>query len=165
MQQEDDSRFQYRLREILVSTFKILATPSIHPDAGIASIEFGYNFSYDFKSNAAICKMHFKVFVATDLKDLANGQTEVLFGEIHYIYEVLNLKKYVIEEEGKSVLEIGVLMHLVQIAYSTSRGVIYERTRGYGINNLLLPVLNMGEYIKEQTREAATAPNVFEPPS
>ena len=67
--------------------------------------------------------------------------------------------------DGRQNLKTGVLMHLIQIAYSTSRGIIYERTRGYGINNLLLPVLNMGEYIQDQTSEATTAPRVFEPPS
>lgn len=169
MQQDElqENKFKFRLKDVLVPNFRIFATPAVDPDSGIASIEFAYNFTFDFDENIATCKMHFKYFLATDLKDLTNGQTNVLLADIHYFFQVLDLAQFVKEHDNKQTLDTGILLNLVNVAYSTSRGILYDRTRGYGINNLLLPVLNLEEYIKDVTfiSETATSSTVFSQPA
>lgn len=164
----EDQQFQFKLEHILVSDFKIIAHPEVSVDSGLASMEFGFHFSFDTKIDIAICKITINYLLATDLKDILNGTTPVMTIVVSYVYKVTDLVKFLKDIDGKTYLETAVLLNLVSVSYSTTRGIVYERSRGYGLNNHPLSVINIEDFIKEHTiniNQGSTSTTSFPQPS
>ena len=145
----DDRKFQFRLEDIMVVNCTTVLHPVISIDSGLASIEFGFNFTFNTKEDIAICKILIRYLIAADLPDQTNGTKSVFTIDVDYFFNVQDLEKFVQTIDGKQHLETGVMINLLSVAYSTTRGIVYERTRGYGINKLHLLVINMEDYISK----------------
>lgn len=142
--QKKEREFKYKLERIVVSNFRI-GSPDFEIEEGELSLEFGYNFSFDFSKNLAKCLIHLKYVLHAENPEI---QKVLVHGDINFDYEVLNLREFVKEDGEDYLLDNGVLGNLLPIAFCTSRGIIFERTRGYTVNNFLLPILPVNMLIE-----------------
>ncbi len=145
----NEGKLHFRLEEIMVSHFTMIDHPVISMDSGLVKLEFGFNFLFNPKDDTVICKMNLKFLLADDLKNYDNGASAVLNADIQYLFKVKNLEQFIQTSDGSQQLHLGVLAHIISVAYSTSRGIVHEKTRGYGINGLPMPILDVEDYIQE----------------
>lgn len=162
----DDGKLLIRLEDILVIDFTIVAHPVVTMESELVNFEFGFNFKLNTSNDIIFVTMNAKFNLADDLKDFAKGASPVLIGNIQYMFKVKELKQFVKEE--KQQINLGLMAHVISVAYSTSRGIIFERTRGYGVNGLPIPILNIENYVENmfiKPYETTTETSVFEQPS
>lgn len=61
---------------------------------------------------------------------------------IEFHFHIEDLEQYLVDQEGKKLIDGKLGGTLSGIAYSTARGIVYERTRGTFLEGFLLPVIN-----------------------
>jgi len=91
------------------------------------------------------------VFVCEALsrsKDTGNTIEASCKFEIAYIFHVKNLDDLTTEQEDHVQVDDELATSLVNIAYSTSRGIIFTRCQGTVFNRLILPVTSTKELTK-----------------
>ena len=136
-QQED--QFTFKLLEISVNNFRI-SIPKDEYNIDAIALEFGANFDIHPEKDLTTCNVHFR-FLYPNEKDVAKPIV-IMHIDIAYDFSVLELKRFSQEFDGKLGLDSYVHITLLSIAFSTSRGIVYERTRGYFPAKMLLPVIN-----------------------
>ncbi|MBV6489969.1 MAG: hypothetical protein CNCCGFBP_00344 [Fimbriimonadaceae bacterium] len=62
--------------------------------------------------------------------------------ELGYRFKILNLKQLTWQVDGKDAVDGQLLATIVGLAYSTTRGIVMERTYGTFFNGVILPVLD-----------------------
>ena len=156
----ETNQFEYRLEGMFVANFGLIfpRTEIIEERLGL---EYGYDFKFDFDTDTTNGLLHFKYAVMDPDNPTAKPKS-ILHCDINYIFKVLNLKNYVTEVEGKQKLDTGVLVTLLSIAYSTSRGIIHAKTTGNPINRFLLPIMTLDELVRQ---DAPISPTASSPPS
>ena len=161
--EEAGKQFQFRLEDIIVSNFRI-GHPSIEIEESRLGLEYGYNFTFNFEADLTNCLIHFKYVL--DPNEDKSKQKILVHCDINYIYKVINLRELVNETENSFVMDTGLAANLLNVAFATSRGIIYERTRGYNVNNYILPVSTLDVIMKQNTfpKIPPSAPIVFDPP-
>lgn len=161
--QED--QFRFRLEDIIISNFRIGL-----PSQGIAldqvALEFAANLKLDLKSDLVNCTIHFRFL----LPSKPGGESKpivIMHIDINYVFTVIDLPKYAHEINGVWGLESGVHLTLMSVAFSTSRGIVFERTRGYPFNKLLIPIIAPDQLGSEllPKPEIIPSPSVSEQPS
>ncbi len=137
------AQFNFRLEDIQVGNFSI-NMPAEDIDPHSISLEFASNFTFDLENEIATCIAHFKHFIPQVIPE--NKPKTIMHIDIAYFFKVHELSKFVKESKGKQGLQSPVHIALLSVAFSTSRGIIYERTKGYDINKILIPVMNPREF-------------------
>lgn len=100
-------------------------------------------------------------FQSLDEKDREVGISG--FYEIHFDMGLPNMGQFVQKnEQGLEAISQGVAAAFVSVAYSTARGIVYERTMGTIARGVMLPVVNASTLIQDQVdaqaAEAQTPP-------
>ncbi len=96
--------------------------------------------AYNFEESRSRCRL-FLTLEACDSDDKPIG-LKVEYG-IEFHFHVDNLQEFVIETaDGEPQLEASIGATLLGMAYSTARGIVFERTRGTLFSGVLLPVID-----------------------
>lgn len=160
--QDQPRQFQFRLEDIVVTNFRIGYHHS-EIDESKLGLEFGYNFTFNFEENEANAILHFKYVLNTNEPE---KQKVLVHCDINFLYIILDLQKFVQDDTELYTMDTGLMANLLNIAFGTSRGIIYERTRGYMVNRFLLPPSALSVIMKHNTfPKPITSPIVSEPPS
>jgi hypothetical protein len=105
----------------------------------------GYSLEFGFKFSADVDEKKLRVnFVCSIISDKsADGTENGVSGsfEVAYIFKVLNLEELVQGKDEEIKLENQLFTTVANIAYSTSRGIIYTRCLGTIMGNLVLPIV------------------------
>lgn len=147
----EETTFQFRLENIIVSDFRILAHPQVPIDSGLMTADLGFDLTFEPSIDIAICKVTVRYLLERNLEEPNGQKIPILHISVNYVFKVVALAKYLKESSGKVYLETGVLLNLASVAYSTTRGIVFEKSRGYALNQVLLAVINIQDFIKEYT--------------
>lgn len=109
-----------------------------------------YNLDFDmaFNLDDGLVKADFELKVTTKSKE--EVETEAT-GDFHfvYIFHVENLQELAVPDENKEIaLHGGLGNALASITYSTSRGMLFARLKGTGLENFMLPVIDPNSLLK-----------------
>lgn len=110
--------------------------------------EYNLEFDMAFNLNDAMVKADFELKVTTKSKEQI--ETEAT-GDFHfvYIFHVENLQELAVPDENKELeLHAGLGNALASITYSTSRGMLFARLKGTGLENFMLPVIDPNSLLK-----------------
>lgn len=83
----------------------------------------------------------------------ANQAIEAQFG-IEYDFQVNDLDTYLTQENGQFLLPESLIGTLLSIAYSTSRGLIYDRLQGTHLQDPILPIISPIALLDTDSSEA-----------
>lgn len=126
----------------------IIMNASIENKTNITSFDkkqFLRRFSYGFGAAADIEKNKLKVVFTCEMKTerISDGESIDISGtfEISYTFTVKNLGELASIEDKEIKIDNILLINLFNLAYSTSRGVIYTRCQGTIVNDFILPIL------------------------
>lgn len=126
----------------------IITNASIENKTDITSLDkkqFLRRFSYGFEAAADIEKNKLKVLFTCEMKTerKADGEPIDISGtfEISYTFTVKNLGELASIDDKQIKIDNKLLISLFNLAYSTSRGVIYTRCQGTIVNDFILPIL------------------------
>ncbi|TVR89989.1 MAG: hypothetical protein EA411_01140 [Saprospirales bacterium] len=78
---------------------------------------------------------------------------------IEFFFKVNELTKYAIKEGTKTQISAELGSSILAIAYSTSRGIVLERTNNTFFNGIILPVINVAEFLREDPKENSVIEN------
>lgn len=67
---------------------------------------------------------------------------------IHFAFQVDNLKELLHVENNNTTIDNRLGATIIGMAYSTARGIVLERTQGTFFNGAILPVINVGDFLK-----------------
>lgn len=108
----------------------------------IKGFEFGiaHETAHSFEDKHSRFRLYFTM-------DARNEEEEPLGVTVEYGIEfhfyVENFQDFIIESEGKELqMDSALPATLLGMAYSTSRGIIFERTRGTFFEGVILPVID-----------------------
>lgn len=103
-----------------------------------------FNIAKDIGYNLEKGGTRYRLFFSMNSQD-NKGQplgVKVEYG-IEFHFQINNFKAFTQEsKEGGTQIDANLAATLLGIAYSTSRGIIFERTRGTFFDGLLLPVID-----------------------
>ena len=151
--------------KVIPSKIKVVAVQLIkaHFDAGDSFLEdkpkpasFSFGMAHDLGYNAREQLSRCRLFInleALDAKDNPLGPT-LEYG-LEFVFQLGNLQDFIAEETDtgpKMAASIGAT--LLGMAYSTARGIIYERTRGTYFDGVLLPVIDPYEALVSMNQKA-----------
>ena len=114
-------------------------------------IKFQYSIQYS-KSDKII-------IVKTDIvveNDTSSRVITVIGGRlvVNFYFKIENLNDYLTHLEGdESQMDVSLAVNLVNVAYSTSRGLFFLKSRDTILEDLILPIVNPMDLIKSQTTE------------
>lgn len=126
---------KFQLLRIDVPQFAILATK---PVSGPFRVNFDINFA---TSKERVIKCTLKIVYLKDSEIVSQLIVDTIFAIAEESWE--NLKK-----DNTVVLPTGFLQHLAVISLGTARGIQYAKTEAVGLNNDLVPLINLTEIIK-----------------
>jgi hypothetical protein len=78
---------------------------------------------------------------------------EAQFG-IEYHFKVNDLEAYLTQENGQFLLPESLIGTLLSIAYSTSRGLVYDRLQGTYLQDAILPIISPMNLLETDSSEA-----------
>ena len=99
-----------------------------------------HEMAHNTADNRSRCRIYFT------LKAQDESQTpiglELEYGmEFHFVVD--NLSDFILTKEGNPAqMDVAIAVTLLSMAYSTARGIVYERTRGTFLDGALLPVID-----------------------
>ncbi|KYP16638.1 hypothetical protein [Flavihumibacter sp. CACIAM 22H1] len=108
------------------------------------TMSFKFNFAVSRESKQA--KVNFLVVLKAKNKIDTDIRVEGTY-EISYIFFVENIDELSSPGEGEHVeLSQDLIIAMANIAYSTSRGIIYTRCLGTVLNDVILPIMPNSEF-------------------
>lgn len=124
----------------------VITNASIGNPDNLSELQPGHSFDISFGFNSGINRKASKARIIFNCQLQAedvNKKPLPVNGkfDISYIFKVENLEELIIEREGKFDVNMDLILALTNIAYSTSRGVIFTRSQGTILNQVILPIL------------------------
>lgn len=111
--------------------------------------EYDLGFDLAFNLEDSLVKADFELTVTTKSKEEVEQEANGVFHFV-FIYNVENLNELVIPDKNKELLLSGGLGNaLASITYSTSRGMLFARLKGTGLENFMLPVIDPNSLLKQ----------------
>jgi len=145
--------FKIRMRDLFVLNFetnsKNIKSLIKQPQEYIIEINVGHKLLIN--EGAALIDVNVIVFVDKDKKvDLCKISTRM-------IYDILTFEKYPKDEKGHHIFFRDFIAHLIEISYSTTRGILFGKLSDTILNNLKLPLIesrkfaeNLGKSISQE---------------
>jgi hypothetical protein len=106
--------------------------------------KYYFDIKFGFSPGINLSQKKIRIIFTCDILTFTNSNEKVdIKGrfEIAYFFEVENLEKLVNIEDGIEI-NSDLVTSLGNIAYSTSRGIIYTRCQGTILQKLILPVMS-----------------------
>jgi hypothetical protein len=105
---------------------------------------YRFDIDYNFLPGINLPQKRIRIIFTCDIKTFTNsGEAVDIKGrfEIAYFFEIENLDK--LATVGDEIeMNLDLITSLADIAYSTSRGIIYTRCQGTILQKLILPVMS-----------------------
>lgn len=104
---------------------------------------FEFGFGRDIAHNFDAGRSRYRLYFHLNGKNKAGedmGLTVDYGIEIHFLVE--NFETFVKKSEGRVQLDADLGATLLGMAFSTARGIIFERTRGTFFEGIILPVID-----------------------
>ncbi len=124
------------LKSAVTSTDAYLENP-VKPDKTEMALRTESRF--DFADNTSRFRLH--VMLDGQSADGTSLGVEAEF-MIDYIYIVENLSDYILQHNGDTLVHPILGATLLGISFSTTRGIVMERTKGTPFAGFILPVIN-----------------------
>lgn len=110
------------------------------------AIELGKDIGYNYDEGAARYRLYFK------FEGLAEDDTPLGINAdigLEYHFRVDNFSRFIQKTKEGSKLDLSICASMMAIAYSTSRGIIIERTQNTFFKGIILPVLDSTDFLLE----------------
>ena len=117
----------------------------------IDSFEIGtvYEMAHNFKDSGTRIRLYFQMNALNGKGELQGVKVE--YGiEFHFVVE--NFQEFIPNSKEDNLIDVALPATLLGMAYSTSRGIIFERTRGTFFQGVLLPVIDPFKMLVENER-------------
>jgi hypothetical protein len=133
-----------------INVFKSIVSPSetfIDNPQKPTNFRVGYSHNFAFNFELKNVRMRLEVMLdGIDEKEELIG-IQGNFG-IEFHFHIVNLEEFLENKEGENKIQ-GILgTTLLSIAFSTSRGIILEKTLNTPLNGIILPVIDPSAMIK-----------------
>ncbi|MET7000269.1 hypothetical protein [Chitinophaga defluvii] len=113
----------------------------------------GYSFEFKTDSHIQPDDKLIRFYLHSSIKCF--NETEQLNGvtadyTLEFIFEVSNLLEFIMLDDVKQTIKVDnqLGVTIASIAYSTARGVIFDKTQGTPLDGVILPVINPLNLIK-----------------
>ena len=112
-------------------------------------ISMGKDVAHNFEEGLSRYRLHF-VFDAISEKEELLGLSAKVGIEFHF--KVDNFNDFIRAEKDGIKVNIDIGSSLMAIAYSTSRGIILEKTQNSFFNGIIIPVIDSTKFLLEEER-------------
>lgn len=119
----------------------------IDPDG--MTIELGKEIAYNFEEGGARYRLYFK-FEGLSKDDNLIGLNGDIGIEFHFVIDEFD--KHVKRTKKGNELSLDLCASMMAIAYSTSRGIILERTQNTFFKGVILPVVDSTKFLLEEEK-------------
>lgn len=145
-----------KIHLVSINIFKAnLETTDEYLESPQKSASFEFNIGHKIAHNYDEDRSRYRLFFLLNALD-ADGDplgVEVEYG-IEFHFQVDNLKDLTKKiEEGQLQVSLDLAATLFAMAYSTARGIVFERTRGTFFDGVILPVINPYEALMKDVEE------------
>lgn len=111
------------------------------------SVQYAQNSAFNFEEKAIRIRLEI-LMQALNNEDKEMGLNAEYGLEFHFVIE--NLDEFTEAEEGTKTINGTLGSTLMGIAYSTARGIVFDRTQGTHFKGVILPVIDPKELIKNK---------------
>lgn len=115
-----------------------------------ASFKFG--FTRNIAHNLELGRSRFRLFFSLEAQDPEEKPlgAKIEYGiEFHFLID--NFQEFIRPSEKEEVeIDISIIATLFGMAYSTARGIVFERTRGTFFDGVVLPVIDPYKALMEE---------------
>lgn len=119
-----------------------------HPVKPVSfSFDFGKEIAHIFEEGHSRLRLYFHL--AALGKEGEKLGVEVEYG-IEFHFRVENFQDFVQEKKGNIQMDAGFVATLLGMAFSTARGIVFERTRGTFFEGIVLPVIDPYKALLEE---------------
>jgi hypothetical protein len=137
---------------------------TIENNAGLSTIELsGYEtkFQYQLTPTVSIASKKIRIVADYDIR-IAKGESQVVDVKseykISFTYSIERLPEFAVAGEDNLVtIDEEMLSSLLNITYSTSRGMLYTRYLGTALEGIILPVISTADLLKPSAIKAIPA--------
>ncbi len=96
----------------------------------------GYDIALNISENACRIRLFFAFDAVNDQKKVVGLKAEI---GLEYHFKVREMNRFIDKDQR---LSLSVAASLINIAYSTSRGIILEKTQNTYFHGIIIPVVN-----------------------
>lgn len=107
-------------------------------------VNFGHNTEFDFESKSVRIRLEI-ILEGIDEKEALIG-IKAEYGVV-FIFYIDNFEDFIHEAEGRKEVDSILGITLLSMAYSTSRGIVLQRTQGTYFDGIILPVVDPKELL------------------
>lgn len=152
-----------KIKPELISIFKVQVFKSVIEtsqeclDNPIKPGNFRVGFSQNSAFNIELKSVRIRLEIVLEGIDQEEKPIGVRgnFG-IEFHIHVDNFEDFIKEDEGVNKINNLLLGTLLSIAYSTARGIVFDRTQGTHLNGVILPVIDPKELEKGSTESSGS---------
>lgn len=116
-------------------------------EPGGIDLQMGKDIAHDFEEGAARYRLFFDCH-AMDSKGKELGLTAEIGIEFHFVID--DFSDFIKEKKGEKHIDIEIGISLMSIAYSTSRGIVLEKTQSTYFQGIILPVIDSVKLLLEE---------------
>ncbi len=148
---KDTKEISYGFKTIIIENF-LLTEPKndITENFSPESLKFGYGFNFftDKQNDLFVFTLHitYKYHFDERIVDLINLTTTSVFN-------IENLNKYLNEKNQLVDFPNNLMIIMFNLSYSSTRGILFEKTQGSFMNQFLLPIINPAEAIERKLKQ------------
>lgn len=129
-----------------ISTTEDYMNHPVKPDG--VEIQVGQNMAFNFEVKNIRVRLIVELMATNNVKKPIGINGDYV---LEFIIHVENFDEFLIEEEGKKMIDSKLCGTINGIVYSTARGIIFERTAATSFGGVILPVINPNLLIEKQT--------------
>lgn len=133
---------------ILKSYFETDLNVDDYPEVSHFGLGLKSESAFNLEENVVRFRLYTKVKGFNESEEEMNVNGEYLI-EFHFVVE--NLRDFVTEDNEELEVNAALGGTLAGIAYSTSRGIILDRTQSTDFKGVILPVINPHHLLNEDT--------------
>lgn len=131
---------QVKFIQLFVSKYNIEFDPAVNVDEIKGyEMKLGKDIKYSFEDKMCRVILNFEFISSSEVEDSLKAKASLSI-ENHFLIE--NMDDICVQKDTGITIDVTLPAHLVAMAYSTSRGLIYERFQSTPFRGLLLPVID-----------------------
>jgi hypothetical protein len=149
MSDETAPSWAIQLEKLVVESFRFLGPLSADSEPVAAPI-FKIGRRWSFSGALDLVQIVFQIVLSETEDDDAATMCEL---SVRYDYSVTGITWVPNAEGTRAVLDIptSLLETMFSVAYSTTRGILYEKARGTAIDSMLIPIVVPKDLIPENS--------------
>lgn len=113
-------------------------------------VNFGHDTEFDFESKSIRIRLEIMLEGLDEKEELIGIKAE--YG-IEFVFHVENLEEFISETDSMKAVDSILGITLLSMAYSTSRGIVLQRTQGTYFDGIILPVVDPKELLQKSKKK------------